>query len=168
MLRRVLIGSFVLLVACQPTERPISSAEQASIADSVTSQMDTLFAALNARSVDRLYALYAPGESLVTADNGTLVASRDSMERADRALFGSLRAVQFAEDGRKVQVLTRGVVVFTSAYHGTMTDSTGRATEMRGAWTGVWQRLPQGWRIVSQHGSMPAPAAPAAPGGRRP
>lgn len=164
MVRRVLIGSFVVFAAaCLPKERPVSAAEQASIADSVTSQMDTLFAALNARSVDRLYALYAPGESLVTVDNGTLVASRDSMERADRALFGSLKSVQFVEDGRKVQVLTRGVVVFTSAYHGTLTDSSGTATAMRGAWTGVWQRLPQGWRIVSQHGSMPAPAAPAAP-----
>jgi len=167
MVRRILAVSIVVLAACQPKERPISAAEQASIADSVTNQADSLFAAINARSADRMYAQYAAGEALVTADNGKLVASRDSMERADRAFWASLKAAQFTEDSRKVQVLARGVVVYTSAYHGTMTDSTGKVTEMHGAWTGVWQRLPEGWRIVSQHGSMPQPAAPAAAPRRR-
>jgi ketosteroid isomerase-like protein len=164
----MLAASVVLLAACQPKERPVSPAEQAAIADSVTNQVDTLFAALNARSADRMYALYVPGEALVTADNGKLVASRDSMERADRAFWGSLKAAQFVEDGRKIQVLARNVVVYTSAWHGTMTDSTGKAMEMRGAWSGVWQRLPEGWKVVQQHGSMPVPMpAPQPARGRR-
>lgn len=164
MVRRLLVGSLVLLAAaCQPKERPVGPAEQAAIADSVTNLADSLFAALNARSADRMYALYAPGEALVSADNGRLVASRDSMERADRAFWGSLKAAQFTEDGRKVQVLARSVVVYTDSWHGSMTDSANTVTSMQGAWTGVFQRLPEGWRIVSQHGSMPAPMPAAQP-----
>lgn len=146
---------------------PLTDAERTALADSVKQMMGEFFAVLDARDVQKMWTYYVPGEELTTAENGMFYPSRDSIERAANAFWGSLRSADFTDDANRVQVLGRDVVIYTSQWHGAVTDTTGKTMEMRGAWSSVLQRRPEGWKIVQEHGSAPVPPPAPTPQGRR-
>jgi ketosteroid isomerase-like protein len=156
--------ALLVLAACVPKERPINPTENAAISDSVTTAIGEIVTAFGARDVAKLLSYYAPGEVTV-AEFGAVYPTRDSLERAANAFWGALRSAAFTQETPRVQVLARNVVVYTVKMSGTTVDTMGTSVNWNIAWTSVWQRLPEGWRIVAEHASAPLP--PPSPPSRR-
>jgi ketosteroid isomerase-like protein len=56
-----------------------------------------------------------------------------------------------------VRAMGPGWALGTATLHMRMADKDGKAQELDGRWTVVWQKKPSGWIIVHDHFSVPAP-----------
>ncbi|HXY19848.1 MAG TPA: DUF4440 domain-containing protein [Gemmatimonadales bacterium] len=162
------VPSFVALVAlagaCQRRPVPLTETQQGAIADSVRQADSKIWQSLNARDVGAMLGFYVPGNELISADAGMIYPSRDSLEKSTRAFFGSARTVLMVRDQQRIAVLAANAAVATEAWHGIVVDTSGRSMNLSGAYTAVWKRVPEGWRIVADNNSYPVPEPQPAPG----
>jgi uncharacterized protein (TIGR02246 family) len=155
-----------LACACKPATE-MTDAQRTAIGDSVSAAYHALFASVATRNVDSILAFYAPGDAWVAAELGMVYPSSDSVRAAFRSFFGGLRAVEMTPDAPRVQVLGPTAAVATATFHGTATDTTGVTQELRAAYSAVYERRAEGWKIVQTHESVSMPAPPPAPARRR-
>jgi len=158
-----IVALLALAAACQRGAPPLTEAQRTAIADSVRQADDQLFAALNAKDVQRMMSFYVPGDDVISADAGMIYPSRDSLEKSSRAFWSSLKSVSIARDQQRIAVLAPKAVVVTETWHGTFTDSAGKSMDTKGAYTVVWERRDDGWKILAENNSYPMPAPQPAP-----
>ncbi len=163
-------AAIALAAACSKAPPPLSDAEKAAIADSV-SQIATQWLASFATqpTVEKFLSQYVRGDELVHAEYGMIYPTYDSVVAGARAFFKTVSSMNFTLDQKRLTVLDRDVVVLTAMVKGTMKDTAGKESPPeQEAWTAVWHRTPDGWRVVADNESMapPAPPTPATPARR--
>ena len=127
-----------------------SAAEQA-----IRPQMAKMFEAANAHDTDAFMATMVRSPSLVFAINGEIIRGWDALHAQQLKWWNHGKSdARYLEDGAPgfmalgsdVEVVTWPLIA-----HGTAAD--GKSVTSRFVVTYVWQRLPQGWRIVYGHES---------------
>jgi hypothetical protein len=87
--------------------------------------------------------------------DGRLYESFDAFVDDARAFYSTLRAVHVAAwDAPRVDVLSDRAAAFTAQVRWASTDSAGVRIDLRGVWTAVWLRGPEGWLIAARHESF--------------
>ncbi len=69
--------------------------------------------------------------------------------------LGSLHAIDGSYDNLHLEVFAPDAVVVTRNDHLSWTDTTGTTGEWHSAWTGVFRRIDDEWKIVYAHESTP-------------
>jgi ketosteroid isomerase-like protein len=162
-------AAIVFAAGCSKAPKPMTDAERTALADSVSQVVTQSFAsfATNA-TADNILGYYVNGDELVHAEYGMIYPTYDSLVKVIRAIWRPGATFKSTLDQKRVTVLDRDVVVFTALMNGTMKDSAGKETPVHEAWTAVYHRTLDGWKIAADHESTapPAPPAPAKPASR--
>ncbi len=161
------VAALALAAACTMPQRPLTEAQRAALGDSVDQVAGRLMAAVATHpNVDTMLAYYVKGPDLVHAEYGMIYPTYDSLVKGARAFLGSVKSANFKFTDKHVTVLDRDVVVLTVMIGGTVTDTANRVTPVSEAWTMVFHRTSDGWKIAADHESV-APPAPPAPARKR-
>jgi hypothetical protein len=159
-------AAVALVATCAPPQRPLTDAQRAALGDSVDQVASRMMASFATQATaDHMLSFYVSGNELAHAEYGMIFPTYDSLVKAARAFWRPYKAVQLALSEKHLTVLDRDVVVLTAFISGTVTDSANQATPVREAWTAVFHRTSDGWKIAADHESM-APPAPAAKSAR--
>ena len=145
------LAALLALACASGAPAALTEVERSTIEREVTAAMDSLLAAAMRRDADAVFGRFAPGPH---ADDGAL-ATRDELERVYRPLYASTARLDLRMSRREVRVLSPDVAMVVA--EGTF-DATGRdgaRQQGRNAWTFVWERAPDGWRVLHQHQSSP-------------
>ena len=134
-----------LLDAAQRGEAP------ASPADSVRALTSELAAAWEALDADRYLGWFA--SDLVFYFEGARV-ERPELESIIRATTAGLQSSTFEISDPRVQVLGPDAAAISFGLRELMVDTAGVTTDLRAALTLVWERRPEGWRVVLAHESF--------------
>jgi ketosteroid isomerase-like protein len=159
----VLAGmAVVVLAACG--KPPLDEQQKTALADSIEQFVAGPFlAAFEHPNVDAIMALYVPGNSVQSVENGTILPDRDSITKVVRAFWGNPQlTARFTLGAAQVAVLSRDAAVYSGMINGATKDSAGVESPLHFAWTGVFVRTAGGWKLQAEHSSYP-PAPPAAP-----
>ncbi len=164
--RRLMFGAAAIALAgaCSRPPQPLSDAEKAALADSVGKVATEMFASVSRNpSADNVLSYYARGTDLVIVEAGSIFPTYDSIVKDMRATYRPGMKVTAELALQRAVVLDRDVVVLAGLLSGSMQDSTGPAMAFRGfAWTAVYHRTADGWKIAAET-SAPPPPAPAPP-----
>lgn len=162
-------AALVLALGCSRAPKPLTDVEKAAIADSVSQVAAQWMADLSQRpSAERYDAAFAPGADIMHAEKGALITTRDSIVGAARGVFTRTSAFSANMARKRLIVVDRDVVVIGAQVDLATKDSAGKRWTGQEAWTAVFHRTPDGWKIVADHESFPEPApAPAKPKGTR-
>jgi hypothetical protein len=163
-----MVGAAAIAFAagCNKVPLPLNSGDRAAIADSVSQVATQWLASFSAQpTVENYLSGYVRGNDLVHAEYGMIYPTYDSLVAGARAFLKPITSFKVTMGQKRVTVLDRDVVVLTAMLSGTMKDAAGTETPMQEAWTAVYNRTPDGWKIAADHESTPppAPAAPAKP-----
>jgi ketosteroid isomerase-like protein len=149
----VMIGA--ALVAGGACGQPASSpAEQA-----IRPAMAKMFKAANAHDTDAFMATMVHGPSLVFAINGEVIRGWAALHAQQLKWWKHGKSdARYHEDGAPgFMTLGPDVEIVTWPLVGSGTAHSGKANTSAFVVTYVWQRLPQGWRIVYGHESWKKP-----------
>ncbi len=111
--------------------------------------------AANAHDTDRFLATYLHDSTLVMVFNGSVVTGYDSVRALQLRWWNNGRSdvVYRMQGPARFTVLGTGAVVVTHGLHAQRTDSSGVLRQSELAVMSVWQKRPEGWRIVAVHES---------------
>jgi ketosteroid isomerase-like protein len=121
----------------------------------VTPLMDELFASAIAHDVDRHVALYWRDVGLMFIVNGTIIRGWDAYREMQRKWWDDGRATGSYEivGDPAYQALDDDCGLTTLAMHARSKLPDGQIREREIAFTGLWRRGSEGWRIVYAHES---------------
>jgi hypothetical protein len=157
-------AAIALAAACNKAPAPMTEAERTALADSVDRVVTETFTSLaREASGDKILSYYVRGGELVHAEFGMVYPTYDSLVKVLHALYRPGSTFAVTPDQKRFMVLDRDVVVFTTLFNGVFKDSAGKETPVHEAWTAVYHRTPDGWKIAADHESMAPPAPPAPP-----
>jgi ketosteroid isomerase-like protein len=163
-LRTWVVGAaaIVFAAACGKAPKPMTDAERTALADSVSQVVTQMLASVSTNATaDNMLGYYVRGNELVHAEYGMIYPTYDSLVKVVRAMWRPGTTFRATLNQKRVSVLDRDVVVFTALINGAMRDSTGKETPVNEAWTAVYHRTPDGWKIAADHESTAPPAPPA-------
>ncbi len=160
---RIVAAAAIALAACAQAPRPLSTEARVALADSISALATQAVTNLGENATaEKVLDLYVRGNDLIHAEYGTLYPSYDSIVKVVNAMYRPGTKFSATLDNKRVTVLDRDFAVFAARMTGTMTDSAGKQMPFTEVWTAVYQRTPDGWKIVADHESAPpAPAKPA-------
>lgn len=162
----MLFSVAMLGTACTPAPAPMTDAQRTAIVDGVRAAHEALWASFPRLNVDSTMAFYVADDRVTVAELGMIYPSRDSVVKAIRAAWAGFRSISATPAEPRIMVLGPNAAVLTTTYVGSFTDTAGMTGEVRGAWSAVYHRSPDGWKVVQTHESMPVPA-PSRAGARR-
>jgi ketosteroid isomerase-like protein len=165
-------GMFAVVAAagCRPSHVTVhgsvlTSAQQHAIADTLTGLIASAYDFGHRQGVvDRLMHLYPEVGPVVSASNGQITTSRDSLQAVIRR-FWETTGVNMQDPHWEwgdvyVDVLAPDAAVMTATYRIPHRTPTGAPHVIAGAWTAVWVRDGARWEIIQEHLSdLPAPHA---------
>jgi ketosteroid isomerase-like protein len=127
-----------------------STAEQA-----IRPAMAKMFKAANAHDTDAFMATMVHTPSLVFAINGDVIQGWDALHAQQLKWWKNGKSdATYVQDGAPAfMALGPDVEIVTWPLVGSGTAHSGKTTTSNFVVTYVWQRLPQGWRIVYGHES---------------
>ncbi|MBU6199952.1 MAG: nuclear transport factor 2 family protein [Xanthomonadaceae bacterium] len=145
----------LLAVVCSSARAGLPSVRQ-----SIEPVMAKMFAAANAHDTDAFMAPYLRSQNFVFAINGEVIRGWDALHAQQLKWWNDGKSdARYTQNGSP-QFLALGtdveLVTWPLAAHRTGPD--GKAIEYNFVVTYVWQRLPQGWRIVQGHESFAKPS----------
>ncbi len=154
----------IALAACSRVPAPLTDAEKAALADSVSQLVTASFADLAREATpEKVLRFHVRGNEMVHVEQGTIYPTYDSIVKVVTAVYRPGTKLNVTLEQRRVAVLDRDVVVFAALLDGVLKDSANHAMPLRAAWTAVWHRTPEGWKMAADHESMAPPAPPAPP-----
>ena len=175
MTKRALAILAMTLAACR-TETPaiavpdaphpsgVSADARRAIADTLTRIVEDAYDLTRPEPVRRLMALYPDTGSVISASNGRVMASRDSLEGGIASFWESMgrnmRDPRWVWGERRIEVLSSTSAVMTATYTIPHRAPSGDAHVVGGAWTAVFQKRSGVWRIIHEHLSAGAPMPP--------
>jgi hypothetical protein len=114
--------------------------------------------------VGRLMALYPDSGPVVSASNGSIIASRDSLEGGIASFWEgmgrNMQQPKWVWGERHIEVLSPTAAVLTATYTIPHRAPSGEAHVVGGAWTAVFQKRGGVWRIIQEHLSAGAAMPP--------
>lgn len=160
--------AFVVAAGCQKPPQRLNEAYRVALSDSVDQVATGIMTTMAAQpSADGFLANYVPGNAEVHAEYGMIYPTFDSLAKVVRAGFGQMKAFNLKLTDRRITVLDRDVVVVTGMIVGTVTDTANQVAPFREAWTAVFHRTSDGWKIAADHESTAPPAPAPAPARKR-
>lgn len=163
--RAVMLGA-LLVAGCKATEAPgaraepagpsgVSLAAQGAIADTLTRLIEEAYDLTAPEPVRRLMDLYPDTGAVISASDGRIIASRDSIQGAIESFWDSMgRNMQrpsWVWGERRINVLSANSAVMTATYTIPHFAPSGEAHTIGGAWTAVFQKRGGRWRIIHEH-----------------
>jgi ketosteroid isomerase-like protein len=163
-------GSFTLLIAlvalaaCKATEAPgppvldasgVSADAQRAIADTITRSVEEAYDLTRPQAVQRLMALYPDSGPVISATDGRITASRDSIQASIESFWESMgrnmQRPRWVWGERRIDVLSPTAAVMTATYTIPHFAPSGEPHTVGGAWTAVFQKRRGRWVIVHEH-----------------
>ena len=136
-------------------KRGASEAVSQAVRRQLTPLLDELMLAANAHDTDRFLAAYLHQPSLVMVFDGVVTKGWDNVRALQLKWWNNgVSDVVYSEPvSPEITVLDRSAAVVTQQMTSTRTLTGGGTSTGKFAVTMVWQRLPEGWRIVQVHES---------------
>ena len=163
-LRRLMVFLALLCGACKATEAPgapapsvsgVSADGQRAIADTITRLIEDAYDLTKPQAVQRLMALYPDSGPVISATDGRITASRDSIEASIESFWESMgRNMQrptWVWGERRIDVLSPTAAVMTATYTIPHFAPSGEPHTVGGAWTAVFQKRHGRWLIIHEH-----------------
>ena len=143
-----------LLAGSACAQSAASPAEQA-----IRPQMAKMFKAANAHDTDAFMAAMVRSPNLVFAINGEVIHGWDALHAQQLKWWDNGKSVaKYVQNGAPAfMALGPDVEIVTWPLVGSGSAHSGKAITSAFVVTYVWQRLPQGWRIVYGHESWKTP-----------
>ena len=139
------------------SRQQVSDEQRAAIEVTIRVLTDELVAASEQVDVDRVFAKCSDAHDAGFIDNGVFYPSLDSLLAAFRTGFSRLRRQEIEVSETRVSVLAPNVAVLTAHGYGTATQTDDQTFESPFAWTFVFVKEGDNWRIVHSHQSFPLP-----------
>ena len=134
------------------------------IGDTLTRLIEEAYDLTRPDPVRRLMSLYPDSGPVISASNGRIMASRDSLEGGIASFWeGMGRNMQDPEwvwGERRIEVLSPTSAVMTATWTIPHRTPSGEGHVVGGAWTAVFQKRGGVWRIIHEHLSAGAPMPP--------
>jgi ketosteroid isomerase-like protein len=162
----VLAGGLGLAGAgCKATEAPgapaptdasgVSADAQRAIADTITRAIEAAYDLTKPDPVGRLMSLYPDSGPVISATDGHLTTSRDSIQASIesfwQAMGRNMQQPRWVWGDRRVDVLSPTAAVLTATYTIPHVAPTGQPHTVGGAWTAVFQKRRGRWVIIQEH-----------------
>ena len=114
-----------------------------------------LYTSANAHETDRHLALYARDPALIFIINGELIRGWDAYREKQRQWWEDGKAVGAYKAAREpiYEALTEDSGLTTLFIGGRRQLPDGQTRDLQVAFTALWRRLPEGWRITYAHES---------------
>ena len=156
-MRQIPLLLVVLLwaVGCQPAERTLSEAERAEVADSLTHLAYRLADTWNAGEEEAYLDCYVNDSTFTFAANGSI--TRGWMAFADMVRVNRVALTQSTVtlDEVHVDVLAVNFGVVTATFDWSSIDTAGAEQRLRGTYTTLMSRTPDGWKVINVAESFP-------------
>ena len=147
-----------------PHPSGLSADARRAIADSLTRLIEDAYDLTRPEPVRRLMALYPDSGPVISATNGRITASRDSLEGGIASFWESIgrnmQEPRWVWGERRIEVLSASSAVMTATYTIPHRAPSGGAHVVGGAWTAVFQKRGGAWRIIHEHLSAGAAMSP--------
>ena len=151
-------------VACKPVNvreatATVTRAQHDAIADTVTKLTTDVLAAMQTVDADKSAAFltHSPDYAFISED-GSVCRTPEVCEKLNREGWKSVRSMQIRVLDSKVAVPSPTVAVETMTFAGSVFPKTGKAMVVdKGAFTIVWVREADGWKILTFHQSFIPP-----------
>ena len=151
----------------------VSASGRHAIADTLTRLIESAYDLTQPDPVGRLMALYPDSGTVISATNGTIMTSRDSLAAGIGSFWEdigrNMQGPRWVWGERHIEVLSPAAAVMTATYSIPHRAPSGDPHVVGGAWTAVFQKRAGRWRIIHEHLSAgaPAPPMPSGPGRER-
>jgi len=152
----VLTGAFSPLDArAQTGTSHVSPSVQQHVEQGIRPLLDEMTVAANAHDTDRFLAPYLHQPELVFVFNGDVVTGIDSVRTLQLKWWNNGKSdVVYAERGRaQITALAPNIAIVAQAMKSQRTLPSGEVSSGDFAITQVWQKRPEGWRIIQVHES---------------
>ncbi len=180
----VTLALLLSAAGCKATEAPgaptpsasgVSAEGQRAIADTITRLIENAYDLTQPEPVQRLMSLYPDSGAVISATDGRITASRDSIRGSIESFWESMgrnmQRPKWVWGERRIDVLSPTSAVITATYNNTHAAPSGEAHTIGGAWTAVFQKRRGRWVIIHEHlsagsqtmGPMTSGAPPAPP-----
>jgi ketosteroid isomerase-like protein len=180
LLLAVVVGACRTETPAPPAQTPphpsgVSADARRAIADTITRLVEAAYDLTQPDPVRALMGLYPDTGVVVSATNGSIMTSRDSLAAGIASFWESMgrnmQQPQWVWGERRIDVLSPTAAVMTATYTIPHRAPSGEGHVVGGAWTAVFQKRGGAWRIIQEHlsagATMPPMAAsnpPEAPG----
>jgi hypothetical protein len=160
-LRTLFAGVALLALAACARPQPLTDAQKTALADSVDQVATQMMTAMAAHpTVETYLSHFVHGNDWVHAEYGKVYPTYDAYVAVTRAAFHGVTAFHLSLSDKRFTVLGRDAVVMTATIGGTMRDSAEAETPFHEAWSAVYIRTADGWKITADHESTAPPAPP--------
>lgn len=149
---------FLGITACMCmlfTATAYAAAELHSARQQIQPLLNEMLRLANAHDTDRFMTFYLRQPSLVYVNNGAVIHGWDDLRTQQLKWWknGKSNAVYRPNGPTEFTVLAPGVVVTTEPRASTRTGADGKPSQNKFVVSEVWEKLPEGWRIVYGHES---------------
>jgi ketosteroid isomerase-like protein len=156
-MRPLVLVLAMLAGACTSSDRPLTDAERRAVADSLEAMVEQAydFSSPSADGFRRLISLYPDSGRVVSASDGRILTSRDSLVAGIRYFWESvgrnMQDPRWIWERMVTDVLDRNAAVVTATYRVPHRTPQGTAHELAGAMTLVFARHGGRWVVVQEH-----------------
>ena len=150
-------------VQAAPHPSGVSASGRRAIADTITRLIENAYDLTRPDPVGRLMGLYPDTGAVISATNGAIMTSRDSLAAGIGAFWDAIgrnmQGPRWVWGERHIEVLSPTAAVMTATYTIPHRAPSGDPHVVGGAWTAVFQKRAGAWRIVHEHLSAGAPVS---------
>lgn len=148
-------GGLAMTASAQSASSVVAAATTASVTRQIEPLLTEMMAAANAHDTDRYMMAFMRGPDVVFAFNGTIIQGWADLDAQQLKWWNNGKSdVVYAERGAPViTVLARDAAVVTMGLDSHRTMANGQAVTGTAVVTMVWQKRPEGWRVVQAHES---------------
>ncbi len=156
--------------ACAPSRGSLTDAERRAVADTLEGMVKQAYdlSAPTAGAVERLLSLYPDRGRVVSASDGRMLTSRDTLADGIRYFWESagrnMREPRWIWEQMVTDVLSRDAAVVTATYRVPHRTPRGEPHQIAGAMTLVFARKGDRWVVVQEHLSDRPPTEESLPG----
>ena len=162
---RTLVAAAWMAAGCKATEAPgpslpadpsgVTAEGQRAIADTLTRLIEQAYDLTQPQAVDRLMSLYPDSGAVISATDGRMTASRDSIRASIESFWQgmgqNMQQPRWVWGSRRIDVLSPTSAVMTATYSIPHRAPSGEAHTVGGAWTAVFQKRRGRWVIAHEH-----------------
>lgn len=146
---------FAVLGACSGPQRAVSYAQRMNIERTIEREVVTAYDFSKPTVVENLMQLYATDTRIVSASEGQIMTSRDSLRMGITAFWENvgrnMRNPKVEWTSMYIDVLSPAAAVMTATYRIPHEQPNGLPHVITGAWTAVFEFRGERWVIIQEH-----------------